>query len=545
MLSGSRKRAASVPCPNDEDSKKAKLKDDIAPGTPTPAVGGHQDTVIGGMTGLTMSDERALVNADDEVTTGNRTATIARNALAYSDSQFFPNTTHGNAVGDSRMNEGVASGSNAYVNGGIRDEQQAAGTDTVYAYGDDRNRQGVPSTGNVHDGGSSMPHNRYTDMDGSSSESEDGEVRIQKHPRTGIYKKYLSPKRLLQPIAASKTDMFRHMKDSIPEIKAKTINEFPKPHSDFFIHTGLPRVRNVELNPQFRGQTCFDEKWHSNPHALAVYLTGEESDEPCKKCVGGSGPFVGCVMPAESIRNKIKVIACANCIYGWQAGKCSHHVPDPKRLVPSRPTPRASTTTPAPSLSRVGTLPTTPGPSLLMSGPLPAVSAQALPARQDPKSRFKVTVKREPADSDQDEDQDNVKSAEPALGLPHNTAREAADGVPDGWGLAPGVVRGEGNQNIGFSGDYLANGIRPAAIDRGMGLNHTTIQPGMSRRWMAEADVMRMCIVSEGHVHVRLEGKEFDSGFKAAIKIRPGHECVFENRSFLDATIFVVTWDEF
>ncbi|KAH8199628.1 hypothetical protein TruAng_006221 [Truncatella angustata] len=158
------------------------------------------------------------------------------------------------------------------------------------------------------------------------------------------YTGYLRPKRLHTSVPGNVNDIWRHMK-SLPQIEARRPADLENFTKEFYAHAQLPRVRNIELNPLFRGARKFNPRWSSNTLALAVYLTGDEAPRPCHRCETRSGPFVGCVLPKASVGGLISSIACANCRYNWQGTRCTlyarngvalhRHVTAPQLHVPA------------------------------------------------------------------------------------------------------------------------------------------------------------------------------------------------------------------
>lgn len=96
-------------------------------------------------------------------------------------------------------------------------------------------------------------------------------------------------------------------------------------HEDLLPALDQPRVRNVAWNPKFRGDRSHVNKYPQNILAAVTYITGKEAGEPCSKCQRGSGPFIGCILPPDSLWESTSHKACANCIYGWQKKKCSYY----------------------------------------------------------------------------------------------------------------------------------------------------------------------------------------------------------------------------
>lgn len=156
------------------------------------------------------------------------------------------------------------------------------------------------------------------------------------HDPTMAHPGYLRPKLLKTPLESSPNQMWLHMK-SLDEIEAVELEDLPEVEKDLFVHMSLPRKRNIELNPTFKGLRRFNPRWASNTVALVIYLTGDEATTPCEYCAKRNGPFVGCVVPAQSIHSRLGSqthrTACANCRYNWQSRNCTLnqdvHAPGP------------------------------------------------------------------------------------------------------------------------------------------------------------------------------------------------------------------------
>lgn len=77
----------------------------------------------------------------------------------------------------------------------------------------------------------------------------------------------------------------------------------------------LPRVRELRWNEERIREWPYKDSHPRDITAMVVQLTGVESPVPCRQCVRGKGPFIGCIMisPEASPEAKSSVLSCANC----------------------------------------------------------------------------------------------------------------------------------------------------------------------------------------------------------------------------------------
>jgi hypothetical protein len=93
--------------------------------------------------------------------------------------------------------------------------------------------------------------------------------------------------------------------------------------------------------------------------------------------------------------------------------------------------------------------------------------------------------------------------------------------------------------DVGFSSAYL-NHSEEVSVYPGIGFHIVVLKPGLTHRWQANKEKLRLCSIASGKVQVRIEGSaDFHLGPNGMFTINPGVACVVNNRQYVDATIHV------
>lgn len=393
------------------------------------------------------------------------------------------------------------------------------------------------------------------------------------------YSVYLRPKQLKNPVAGSEKAIFLHMR-SLPEIAdIERIEHVPYFHSEINIHSKLPRKRNIELNPLFRGNNV-NVKWGANSVALAVYLTGDEAEKPCERCKRRCGPFVGCVLPAKSTHGQVASVTCANCRYNWQSKQCDHHfsnrVPalDPKGSIEAtdegpadhddndeeeeessfRPQPAPD----RPALEKSKTMTGSCDPNRLLEEAHRSIDNNStseyrsiklelhsrddiLPEYESERAYINNLEEQEGAMSPVPTKQESAEESGGAV-----QAVEAAYSAPDmmmDWEAAPGAFRTQSGDRLAYSASYLGNTNASIPLQDGIGARLETICPGRLSYFQARWGGIQICVVGGGTVVVTIGGENVRVSAGGMLKVPENFGFLVRNLSHVDISIHVIQLD--
>lgn len=126
-----------------------------------------------------------------------------------------------------------------------------------------------------------------------------------------------------------------------------------------------------------------------------------------------------------------------------------------------------------------------------------------------------------------------------ATGLSNQT--EEADYEMEGWEIAPGrVTSQDSRQNLAYSGAFLASST-PIVMCSDTWFNVLTIRPGQIYHVPIQRDKVQMYSVASGKVKITTIGQIVQLGPNSAFPLRPGQQCVIENRLYSEATLHCTT----
>lgn len=397
------------------------------------------------------------------------------------------------------------------------------------------------------------------------------------------YAGYVCAKQLVDPVPSSRDEMWRHMK-SLPQIKCDRLVDLPFVHGELRIHIDLPRVRNFELNPKFTGD--FNVKWGSNSLALAVYLTGDEAEKPCKRCKSRSGPFVGCVLPAKSVRDQIASVTCANCRYNWQGKQCALYIDNrPRRAeanprgyddkekekekddesdetnhgevgaffqenLPLHPVSQESRA----DIGRVITLHHHPRRPAIKTEPSPEPGSTRRPdvVTKTLQPRGDVPLlehppKRQHIISTEDPGTDNVPvyvKPEPmdiarALMLLTAADRPTQDQKPS-WETAPGYFHNQNGDLAAYSSQHLGDSVVAIPIHQGVSARMESIHPGCVSYFEAIWGGIQLCLIYGGAVEATISGERVRVSAGGLLKVPESYGFLVRNDSEIEVSMHVI-----
>ena len=79
----------------------------------------------------------------------------------------------------------------------------------------------------------------------------------------------------------------------------------------------------------------------------------------------------------------------------------------------------------------------------------------------------------------------------------------------------------------------------------GIGFHVIVLKPGLTHRWQATREKLRVCSIASGKVQVQMEGKaDFALGPNGMFTLNPKAACVITNRQYVDATIHVTVVED-
>ncbi|KHN94938.1 Cupin, RmlC-type [Metarhizium album ARSEF 1941] len=118
-------------------------------------------------------------------------------------------------------------------------------------------------------------------------------------------------------------------------------------------------------------------------------------------------------------------------------------------------------------------------------------------------------------------------------------------GTPDyeleAWEIAPGRVASEDStRNVAYSGAFLTSST-PITISPDVCFNVLTIRPGQTYKVQVQKDRMQVFSVASGKVKVKTGGKAVQLGPNGAFPVRPGENCLIENRIYFEAVVHCTT----
>ena len=85
-----------------------------------------------------------------------------------------------------------------------------------------------------------------------------------------------------------------------------------------------PAIRKIEWN-SYRPMGGFVPRTPHDFASLMIYVSGQVSPNPCRRCILKQGPFARCIVspPMVLAQSQLKH-ACANCTYQNQYKKCTN-----------------------------------------------------------------------------------------------------------------------------------------------------------------------------------------------------------------------------
>ncbi|KAK2616942.1 hypothetical protein QQS21_000031 [Conoideocrella luteorostrata] len=109
------------------------------------------------------------------------------------------------------------------------------------------------------------------------------------------------------------------------------------------------------------------------------------------------------------------------------------------------------------------------------------------------------------------------------------------------WELAPGRVTSQDSSlNVAYSSSFLTSS-KPIPISPDVCFNVLTIRPGQIYHVPQQNDIMQVYSVASGKVKIRTGGQAIQLGPHGAFPVRPGEECIIENRLYCEALIHCTT----
>jgi hypothetical protein len=332
----------------------------------------------------------------------------------------------------------------------------------------------------------------------------------------------------------------------------------------------LPKVRDIIWNDDYIRTHGFVDKLSRDVATMVLQVTGEAPPRICSKCREGKGPYGECIVisPEAPIDARLAFGACASCIYKGQGTSCTTKFWGKQRALDAaaqlRKLPAArqvgadtgETETPLRNVSQTQSSVRRServqhkesATERVVDNPPGTVATAATGDAKSKKpddvvpSSVSHTPVPAPAQTRVTRPLNRVSEpSRPSL-QPSNTAHMEIEE----WELAPGRLQsaavpedGDLPETIAFSQPYLtANQSVPAAQDTTFRVE--VVSPGMSVRFAATPERVRICSVGAGKLKVRMQGEnEFHVGPHAMFRVLKDRSCVVLNRLYGDAVLHV------